>query len=218
MSRRSQGIPLKHLFSEGRALWTLLLWVPFFAAFGVLILAVLWTPTLLHDNGIPLAQAASAIAFNGLGALIGMGSAGRLIERFGAAPVLVPAFLLGAVTTALLGYAAASCRRHGGRRIPDRALRRHGWLRRHRARGADLSDRDPLIRRRLGHGRGPFRARCWRRCSPGFAAAAGWSSVQLFVVLAIAPVLAALAIFVLRAVPAQAGATEEVAAASPIAS
>ncbi|MGA9895402.1 MAG: MFS transporter [Xanthobacteraceae bacterium] len=67
----------------------------------MLILAVLWTPTLLHDNGIPLTQAARAIAFNGLGALIGMGTAGRLIERFGAGPVLVPAFLLGAVATAL---------------------------------------------------------------------------------------------------------------------
>lgn len=128
-------------------MWTLLLWVPFFAAFGVLILAVLWTPTLLHDNGIPLTQAARAIAFNGLGALIGMGTAGRLIERFGAGPVLVPAFLLGAVTTAL-----------PGRRILDRAFHRHGRVRRHRARSADLSDRNPLVRRRLGHGRRPLRS------------------------------------------------------------
>jgi len=215
--QKVQGIPLKQLFSDGRALWTLLLWVPFFAAFGVLILAVLWTPTLLHDNGIPLTQAARAIAFNGLGALIGMGCAGRLIERFGAGPVLVPAFLLGAVTTALLGYAAASAvgmavgvfliglfiGMGGSGAIALAALTYPTAI---RSSGVGWA---------MGVGR--F-AQVLAPLFAGFATAAGWSSVQLFVVLAIAPVLAALAIVVLRAIPTHGAAGETVGATEAVAS
>lgn len=102
------GAPLKHLFTEGRALVTVLLWIPFFTAFAILAISVLWMPTLLREHGIGPAQAAVVISIHGMGALIGMASAGRLIERFGSVPVLLPALLLGAVATAALGYAASS--------------------------------------------------------------------------------------------------------------
>lgn len=102
------GAPLKHLFTEGRAIVTVLLWIPFFTAFAILAISVLWMPTLLREHGIGPAQAAVVISTHGMGALIGMASAGRLIERFGSVPVLLPALLLGAVATAALGYAASS--------------------------------------------------------------------------------------------------------------
>lgn len=102
------GAPLKHLFTEGRAVVTVLLWIPFFTAFAILAISVLWMPTLLREHGIGPAQAAVVISTHGMGALIGMASAGRLIERFGSVPVLLPALLLGAVATAALGYAASS--------------------------------------------------------------------------------------------------------------
>jgi MFS transporter, AAHS family, 4-hydroxybenzoate transporter len=102
------GLPIRHLFTEGRALGTLLLWVPFFMGFGVLTVAVLWTPTLLHLNGISPSATAFVVAFNGLGAFFGQSTAGRLIERFGIIPVLVPAFVLGAAATVGLGYGADS--------------------------------------------------------------------------------------------------------------
>ncbi len=102
------GAPLKHLFTEGRALGTILLWIPFFTAFAILAITVLWMPTLLREHGIGAAQAAIVISAHGVGALIGMASAGRLMERFGSLPVLLPALLFGAVATAALGYAASS--------------------------------------------------------------------------------------------------------------
>jgi AAHS family 4-hydroxybenzoate transporter-like MFS transporter len=90
-------------------LWgTLLLWVPFFMGFGVLTVAVLWTPSLLRLNGIPAAATAFVVAFNGLGGFLGQSTAGRLIERFGILVVLFPAFLLGAAATVGLGYGASS--------------------------------------------------------------------------------------------------------------
>ena len=102
------GASIPHLFTEGRALGTLLLWVPFFMGFGVLTVAVLWTPALLKLNGISPANTAFVVAFNGLGGFIGQSSAGTLIKRFGILPVLIPAFLLGAAATVGLGYGASS--------------------------------------------------------------------------------------------------------------
>jgi MFS transporter, AAHS family, 4-hydroxybenzoate transporter len=106
--KRLPGASIRHLFTEGRALGTLLLWVPFFMGFGTLTVAVLWTPALLRLNGISPANTAFVVAFNGLGGFIGQSTAGRLIERFGIGPILIPAFLLGATATVGLGYGASS--------------------------------------------------------------------------------------------------------------
>ena len=102
------GTPVRHLFTEGRMPGTLLLWVPFFMGFGILTVVTLWTPALLRLNGISGADTAFVVAFNGLGAVIGQSSAGRLIQRFGILPVLLPGFLLGAAATVGLGFAASS--------------------------------------------------------------------------------------------------------------
>ena len=101
------GTPVKNLFTEGRAMATPLLWVPFFMAFGVLVIVVLWTPALLRQAGMSAPNAALVVAFHGLGGFIGMAMAGRLLERWGAL-VLVPAFLCGAVFTLLLGMVGTS--------------------------------------------------------------------------------------------------------------
>jgi MFS transporter, AAHS family, 4-hydroxybenzoate transporter len=105
---RLSGASIRHLFTEGRALGTLFLWVPFFMGFGVLTVVTLWTPALLRMNGISAADTAFVIAFNGLGAFIGQSTAGRLMQRFGILAVLFPAFLLGTAATVLLGYGATS--------------------------------------------------------------------------------------------------------------
>jgi MFS transporter, AAHS family, 4-hydroxybenzoate transporter len=102
------GASIRHLFTQGRMSGTLLLWVPFFMGFGVLTVAVLWTPALLRMNGISASATAFVVAFNGLGGFIGQSTAGRLIERFGILRVLFPAFLLGAAATVGLGYGAFS--------------------------------------------------------------------------------------------------------------
>ena len=80
---RLPGLPLRQVFAEGRTAGTLLLWVPFSMGFGILTVAVLWTPALLRSNGISPAATAFVVAFNGLGACVGRPAAGRLVERFG---------------------------------------------------------------------------------------------------------------------------------------
>ena len=102
------GMPVRHLFANGRALGTLLLWIPFFMGFGTLTVVVLWTPTLLGMYGISPAATAQVVAFNGLGAAIGMAASGHLMQRFGVVKTLAPAFLLGGFATIALGHEAAS--------------------------------------------------------------------------------------------------------------
>jgi hypothetical protein len=84
------------------------LWIPFFMGFGVLTVVTLWTPALLRLNGISPSNTAFVVAFNGLGGFLGQSTAGRLMQRFGILPVLVPAFLLGGAATVGLGYGASS--------------------------------------------------------------------------------------------------------------
>ena len=105
---RLPGLSLRHVFAEGRAAGTLLLWVPFFMGFGILTVGVLWTPSLLRMNGIPPAATAFVVAFQGLGALFGQGCSGKLVDRFGVLATMIPGFVLGAAATAGLGYGAAS--------------------------------------------------------------------------------------------------------------
>lgn len=108
-SERTQpGQPVRQLFTDGRAAGTLLLWVPFFMAFGTLTVVVLWTPTLLGMYGISPAATANVVACNGLGAAIGMAVAGTMMQKFGVVRTLVPAFALGAVATIALGHEASS--------------------------------------------------------------------------------------------------------------
>jgi MFS transporter, AAHS family, 4-hydroxybenzoate transporter len=101
-------VSVKYLFAGGRGLSTIFLWILFVTAFVTLAVAVIWTPTLLHEAGMPTQQTAFVIAFNGLGAFIGMVTAGRLMEKFGVQRTLAPSLFIGAACIAGLGYNAAS--------------------------------------------------------------------------------------------------------------
>ncbi len=100
------GVPVKHLFSDGRAPTTLLLWIAFFADYFALIALLVWTPTLLRQAGMPVGQASAALAFNNIGGVVGCLIAGYLIERFGPYRILVLTFVAACAAIALTGYVA----------------------------------------------------------------------------------------------------------------
>jgi MFS transporter, AAHS family, 4-hydroxybenzoate transporter len=109
-SHQPAGVPVKQLFAQSRATSTLLLWVPFFTAFGVLAVVVFYTPALLRTAGGPAAASAGALvnAFHGLGSLLGMAVAGRLVERYGPSRTLGAGLLIGAASTILLGFSVGT--------------------------------------------------------------------------------------------------------------
>jgi AAHS family 4-hydroxybenzoate transporter-like MFS transporter len=206
---RIEGIPLRNLFADGRAALTLLLWVPFFTAFGVLALTVVWAPVLLNENGIPLAQASTVLGIHGLGALVGMALAGRLIERFGAAAVLIPALILGAAATATTGFSATSVT------SMSVTLALVGLLVGMGASGsiALAALNYPTAIRSTGIGWAMGIGRFGQVLAPllaGAAVAAGWNNTTLFVAVGVAPLLGAVAIFALSSRRQMVGATEPV--------
>ncbi len=103
---KRSGVPVKYLFSDGRAWTTLLLWVAFFADYFALIALLVWTPTLLRQAGMPVGEASAALAFNNIGGVVGCLIAGYMIERFGPYRILVLAFVAACLTIALTGYFA----------------------------------------------------------------------------------------------------------------
>ena len=53
---KSGGVPILKLFSEGRGVGTLLLWVIFFMSLLDLYFLNAWMPTLIHDSGIEIGR------------------------------------------------------------------------------------------------------------------------------------------------------------------
>ncbi len=95
------------VFADGRLRATLALWLMLFTCFGTTA-SLSWIPTILRQQGIPLSVAAIAFSFHGLGALLGMAVAGRIVDRFGAAKGLVASIVAGAISTAAIGFWVAS--------------------------------------------------------------------------------------------------------------
>lgn len=102
------GVPVRHLFTEGRAIMTLLLWVAFFIDYFVLLGSLIWSPTLLKTTGMSVGQASAGLAFNNVGGVVGCFIAGYLIDRFGPYRILIVTFLAAFAAISLTGYAAPS--------------------------------------------------------------------------------------------------------------
>lgn len=102
------GIPVGQLFSRGRAVPTLLLWVAFFMAFMILVTVTFWTPAVLRSVGFSLSAAALIVGFNNVGSVCASAVSGWLVNRFGALRILVPGFVLGGASLAWFGQATSS--------------------------------------------------------------------------------------------------------------
>lgn len=105
---RPGRLPLRQLFSGGRAAQTLLLWIAFSMCFMLLIALVLWTPVLLREAGLSGPEATLIVGLVNLGSVAGTALGGRLVDRFDPCVVLPLLFLAGAFGVASLGYATGS--------------------------------------------------------------------------------------------------------------
>ena len=106
--KKLAGVPVKHLFTEGRATQTILLWVPFFCCFLTLVSVNAWMPSLLRASGFSVTRAGLAIALNSVGSAVGAVIVGRLMDRFGTYSILNAAFLGAFVSVGTLGFWASS--------------------------------------------------------------------------------------------------------------
>lgn len=107
-SEKFEGAPLRNLFTGGRALGTVLLWVPFFMNLLLLFFMYSWLPPVLAQAGLPLSKAIIATVLFNLGGVLGGIVLARIIDRTGPVAVLATAYVLGAVSVAAIGMASNS--------------------------------------------------------------------------------------------------------------
>jgi MFS transporter, AAHS family, 4-hydroxybenzoate transporter len=105
---RHAGLPVKHLFTEGRAAGTILLWIPFFMNLLVLYFAVSWLPALLRQAGMSVSAGVTATSLFSLGGILGCLVEGPLLNLCGAYLLLLAEFGLCALFIASLAFVAGS--------------------------------------------------------------------------------------------------------------
>ena len=95
------GIPVLHLFRDGRTPVTLLLWVVFFMSLLVLYFLSNWLPTVLNDLGASVSEAAAIGSMLQVGGVVGTFALGSIIDRFSfralALVYFVAVFAVGAI-------------------------------------------------------------------------------------------------------------------------
>jgi AAHS family 4-hydroxybenzoate transporter-like MFS transporter len=105
---RLPGLSVKHLFTGGRATGTLLLWVPYFAAFLMLVTNSSWSPILLGRAGIGVGQSGIVMATYNGGSVVGTLAVGWLISVVGPYRVLTVVLALSALAFGAVGFVVPS--------------------------------------------------------------------------------------------------------------
>ena len=96
------GVPVKHLFTEGRALGTILLWIPYFMNLLLIYFTGSWLPALLRSEGMTIAAASTATAFFSFGGMFACLAEGYFIKWSGAGAVLLAEYALAGGFLAML--------------------------------------------------------------------------------------------------------------------
>jgi AAHS family 4-hydroxybenzoate transporter-like MFS transporter len=95
------GIPVAHLFDQGRTLTTLLFWVVFFMSLLDLYLLSNWLPTVLNDLGASISMAAAIGAMLQIGGVVGTFTLGNFIDRFSFRALALTYFIASVAITAI---------------------------------------------------------------------------------------------------------------------
>ncbi len=103
-----EGFPVEHLFTEGRALATVLIWVMFFTNLLVIYFCATWLPTVINNTGVSVRLAVIATALFQVGGIVGTLVLAVLIERFGPYRVLAGAYFAAAILIAAIGQAGST--------------------------------------------------------------------------------------------------------------
>jgi len=96
--------PVKHLFTEGRAAGTILLWIPYFMNLLILYFAVSWLPAILRESNLPVSAGITAILLFSAGGIVGSFVEGFLMNLWDAHAILLVDFVCAALLIASLAF------------------------------------------------------------------------------------------------------------------
>lgn len=105
---KKKGVPVVHLFHEGRGVVTILLWIIFFLNLLNLFLLASWLPTLVSDLGYTTSNAVLVGTTLQVGGLTAGFVMAAFIRRLGLMTILTAGFLIGCVSIALIGQVGFS--------------------------------------------------------------------------------------------------------------
>jgi AAHS family 4-hydroxybenzoate transporter-like MFS transporter len=88
-----RNAPVKHLFTEGRATATILLWIPYFMNLLILYFVVSWLPAILRQSALPASAGLTAILMFSVGGIAGSFFEGAFMNLWGAPAVMLVQFL-----------------------------------------------------------------------------------------------------------------------------
>ena len=104
------GVPVKHLFLEGRALTTVLVWICFLIGYYLIFLMLSWAPTLLHKAGATVQQYSASFGLINFGSAIATVTVGWLMDKFRKHSYLILqiGFAIGFLSLGAFGYFSTS--------------------------------------------------------------------------------------------------------------
>ncbi|MGH7032748.1 MAG: MFS transporter [Stellaceae bacterium] len=97
------GITVKHLFTDGRAYPTAMLWIAFVMNLFILVYMIFWMPTLLREAGQPLNVAITVTIMYGVGGIVGGLATGFIADRLGSLPKVLAVAYVGATIFIIVG-------------------------------------------------------------------------------------------------------------------
>jgi len=101
-------VPVRDLFTEGRAAGTLLLWIPFFMNLLILYFVLSWLPSLLRQSGLSIAAGVQAVTAFSVGGMIGTLAQGHIMRAIGTRTALVGEFMFCILLIPSLASAASA--------------------------------------------------------------------------------------------------------------
>jgi MFS transporter, AAHS family, 4-hydroxybenzoate transporter len=99
---------VRRLFTDGRAIGTILLWMTLFLSLLATVFLVNWMPLVTHQAGLAIKSAALGVAALNLGGIAGCYFIGRLCKRFNSIMPIAVAYAGGAGAIGLIGLSAHS--------------------------------------------------------------------------------------------------------------
>ncbi len=106
--KKLPGVPVKHLFKEGRAFTTIMLWLLFFGSFYLVWFLMTWSPTLLKKSGASVKQFSIAFSCINIGSIIATLLIGRLMDKANPFNLLKGAFILAFLSVLAFGMLSTS--------------------------------------------------------------------------------------------------------------
>jgi AAHS family 4-hydroxybenzoate transporter-like MFS transporter len=98
-----RGFSVRHLFTEGRAVNTALLWVVFFCNLLVMYFLTNWLPTILREAQVPLGTALTLSGVLPWGGILSTLILGPIVDRIGAPPIVTTLYVCAAAMVIAIG-------------------------------------------------------------------------------------------------------------------